>query len=146
MKINEIRQELLSRLCREKNGAVVDAINALVPKSMFNYGVSLPTIKTIVMQYKGNHELALNLFESNIRELKLSAIYIDDPKLLTMQQVIKWSETLKTLELVENVTFALFSRSEIVDEIIEYWAKYNDNQLLVKGIELLKIHAKRFAK
>ncbi|MFI3267156.1 MAG: DNA alkylation repair protein [Rikenellaceae bacterium] len=143
MEIKDIRQQLLTRLKREKNGAVVDAVDSLIEKTMFSYGVSLPTIKTIVAEYKNNHILALNLFQSNIRELKLSAIYIDNPEDVTIEQVKEWTNTLTSLELVENVTFALFSKCDIAEEIIEYWLTF-ENPLLVRGIELLKLHRGRF--
>ncbi|MFI3263411.1 MAG: DNA alkylation repair protein [Rikenellaceae bacterium] len=143
MEIKDIRQQLLARLKREKNGAVVDAVDALVEKTMFSYGVSLPTIKMIASQYKGNHELALNLFQSNIRELKLSAIYICDPELVNLEQVKEWTESLTSLELIENVTFALFSKCDIAEDIIEFWSQQNI-PLLGKGVELLKLHRRRF--
>lgn len=143
MEIKDIRKQLLTRLKREKNGAVVDAVDALVEKTLFSYGVSLPTIKTVVLEHKNNHDLALNLFQSNIRELKLSAIYIANPEKVNMELVKEWSETLTTLELVENVTFALFSKCDIADDIIKYWSE-QDKKLLIRGVELLKLHRKRF--
>lgn len=145
MEINEIRQTLLARLKREKNGAVVGAVDSLVTKNLFSYGVSLPTIKSIVGPYKGNHDLALNLFQSNIRELKLAAIYIDSHSELTMCQVKEWSSSLSTLELFENVTFALFSKSDIYEDILNYWREQN-KPLFDKGVELLTLHRERFLK
>lgn len=144
--ILEIRRGLIARFNRERNGAVVDAIDSRVTKELFSYGVSLPTIKSVVAPYKGKHELALELYKSNIRELKIASFYIDDPAQVRIEQVLLWSETLTTLELVENITFALLSRCEnmVVNQIFSIWEK-SDNLLLNRnGIKLLELHHERF--
>lgn len=140
--IAEIRRITLIKLQKERNGAVVDAVDSLVTKTLFSYGVSLPTIKSIISPYRGNHDIALEFFSSNIRELKLAAIYCDAPEKVTIEQVKEWSTSLSTLELFENITFALLSRTNITDEIIKYWSTRTE-PLFKKGIELLKMHHSR---
>lgn len=107
--ITEIRSEMLAELRSEMNGAVVESMrqyNGSEP--FFSYGVSLPRIKQEALKHKGNHELALLLFSSDIRELKLAAIYVDTPQAVTPEQMKTWSSSFHSSEIADNAATMLF--------------------------------------
>ncbi|MEG1634784.1 MAG: DNA alkylation repair protein [Rikenellaceae bacterium] len=112
---------LLDKLRRQMNGAVVDAMrdyNGL--ENLRSYGVSLPTIKDICLESEKEHELALYLFESNVRELKLCAIFLDEPEKIEPSQIDKWSSECSNNEIMSHMAH-LFEKSRYVDEYFHRW-------------------------
>lgn len=69
---------LLGALRREMNGAVADAMHYYGKRYGLNYGVSLPTIRTIASEQPTNNSLALYLYKQDVRELRLAALHIAD--------------------------------------------------------------------
>ncbi len=59
----------------------------------------------------GDHELALELFREEIRECKLLATMIDDPELITGEQLDEWANDFTNPEIVEQVCGNLFWRT-----------------------------------
>lgn len=107
--LTETRSTILAELRSEMNGAVVESMlhyNGSEP--FFSYGVSLPRIKQEALKHSGNHELALLLFQSEIRELKLAAIYVETPEHVTPEQMEGWSESFHSAEIADNAATMLF--------------------------------------
>lgn len=122
--LTETRSEILAELRSEMNGAVVESMlhyNGTEP--FFSYGVSLPRIKQEALKHKGNHELALFLFQSEIRELKLAAIYVEIPENVTPQQMGRWSESFHSLEIADNAATMLFFGAPEALETAAAWIK-----------------------
>ncbi len=46
-------------------------------------GLRIPQLRAYAKKYKNNHELALQLWKSDIHEVKILAIFIADPKQVT---------------------------------------------------------------
>ncbi len=114
--------EVLNEIRRDTNGAVVGSMLELVGDERYiNYGVSLPAIKRVAKNYACNHELALALFDTNIRELKLAAIYIDAPREVTEVQMRVWSGSFDSQDIVENCCSMLFSRCDYALHFANEW-------------------------
>ena len=99
---------LLSRLRKEMNGAVVEAMQQRGVNYPLNYGVSFPTIRDIAKPYAPNHSLAQLLYKQQVRELKFAAAWIDDPQQVDAEQMRKWAEDFVYSEQVEQTVYALF--------------------------------------
>ena len=71
--------DVFVRLTRQMNGAVSQTMRELGGdqgmKYKMNYGVSLPTIKDIALEYYPNHALAEDLWRQEVREMQLAAVY-----------------------------------------------------------------------
>lgn len=116
---------LMRRLKIEMNGAVVDAMREYgggTPDYGLNYGVSLPTIKDAAREYAPDHELALALWRQDVRELKLAALFIDDPACVTHGQMETWSGDWQMPELAEQCAMQLFWRSPDACCVATLWA------------------------
>lgn len=115
---------LMRRLKIEMNGAVSDAMREYGGGQHgygLNYGVSLPTIKDVAREYAPDHELALTLWKQDVRELKLAALFIDQPSAVTAAQMNKWAEEWRVPELAEQCAMQLFWRSPDAWQIIMKW-------------------------
>lgn len=116
---------LMRRLKIEMNGAVTDAMRDYsggVQGYGLNYGVSLPTIKDVAAEYSPDHELALALWRQDVRELKLAALFVDDPAQVTAQQMETWAADWRVPELAEQSAMQLFWHSPAARDIVPAWA------------------------
>lgn len=104
----------MRRLKIEMNGAVTDAMRDYgggVQGYGLNYGVSLPTIKDVARESAPDHELALALWRQDVRELKLAALFVDDPAQVTEGQMEAWASGWRVPELAEQCAMQLFWQS-----------------------------------
>ncbi len=117
-----LKKQILGEIKRDMNGAVVGVMNDLNKgETFFSFGVSIPKIKNTARVYAPNHNLAKILFETKIRELKLAAIYLDDEKQLSAEQMILWSESFESLEIAENCASMLFYKHKDILCVAQKW-------------------------
>lgn len=115
---------LMRRLKIEMNGAVTDAMRERSGGQQgygLNYGVSLPTIRDVATEYAPDHELALALWRQDVRELKLAALFVDDPCLVTEEQMEVWVGDWRVPELAEMCAMQLFWRSPEAFPVAAEW-------------------------
>ncbi|MBE9488283.1 MAG: hypothetical protein IMY73_03770 [Bacteroidetes bacterium] len=121
-KFIDIKKSMLVELRTQMNGAVVGTMEKLIGgEPYFSYGVAIPRVKEQAQLHKGNHELALSLFNSEIRELKLAGIYVDDCEKVTSDQMEKWSKSFHSLEIAENASTMLFFGAPCALEVALQW-------------------------
>lgn len=102
---------LLGAMRKQMNGAVADSMYYYGRKYGLNYGVSLPTIRSIAAQEGCNHELAIYLLKQQVRELQLAAWHIADPEIIDAEQGTLWFESILNSEMAEEAAFALLSKT-----------------------------------
>lgn len=111
---------LLGALRREMNGAVADAMHYYGKRYGLNYGVSLPTIRTIAAEQPTNNSLALYLYKQDVRELRLAALHIADRSMFEQDEAT-WREGISTSEIAEEMAFALLCKVESLPDIFHRW-------------------------
>lgn len=112
---------LLQKLRRERNGVWADTLVDNCSAGM-NYGVSLPTIRAIAREEGKDEEFARMLWQQDVRELKLVALYLIDPESLTMEVCDMIAKGLNDAELAEECAFALLRHSPLLKEIFPLWS------------------------
>ncbi len=128
---------LLRRLKVERNGAVAEVMEQRGIVYPLSYGVSIPTIREIAREYGPNHSLALLLYKQQVRELKLAALFIEDPARVTTKQVREWSRDFTHPEIVELTIMYLFSRSEVAASMVGEWLSSENVFLRYAGVMML---------
>ncbi|MCC8062057.1 MAG: DNA alkylation repair protein [Rikenellaceae bacterium] len=116
---------LMRRLKIEMNGAVTDAMREYGGGRQgygLNYGVSLPTIRDVAREYAPDHELALALWRQDVREMKLAALFVDDPSQVTAVQMEAWASDWRVPELAEQCAMQLFWKSPDAFKQAAEWA------------------------
>lgn len=116
---------LMRRLKIEMNGAVTDAMREYGGGRQgygLNYGVSLPTIRDVAREYAPDHELALALWRQDVREMKLTALFVDDPSQVTVVQMGAWASDWRVPELAEQCAMQLFWKSPDALKQAAEWA------------------------
>lgn len=65
-------------------------------------GISNPDLQTIARKAKRNHERAMALWHSDIREARMLALYTAEPKRLTSSQAQAWAADFNSWEIVDT--------------------------------------------
>lgn len=120
---------LLGAMRKQMNGAVADTMHYYGAKYGLNYGVSLPTVREIARREGTDHALALYLYKQQVRELRLAALHIADPKQVTLTTIDEWAEGIINSEVAEEMAFALLRYVEALPEIFESWIT-SQNEML----------------
>lgn len=71
----------------------------------------MPEIRKLAKAIKKDHTLALELWEIGIHEARIMASLIDDPKLVTPQQMDAWVSDFHSWDLCDQVCGNLFDRT-----------------------------------
>lgn len=121
---------LLGAMRRERNGAVADAMRFYGRPYGLNYGVSLPTLRTLARAVGRDHDFARYLYLQEVRELRLAAFHIADPARVTPDEFPFWAEGLLNSEMAEEGAFALFSRLDRFADLFAAWTAPDADALL----------------
>lgn len=104
--------EVIAQVRQRMNGVVAESMTNAGIIYKINYGVTIPELQQIAKPFQYDHELAIRLFEEDIRECKIIASMIDDHKMVTGDQIDSWSEEFSNQEIVEQVCNNLFCKSD----------------------------------
>jgi 3-methyladenine DNA glycosylase AlkD len=86
-------------------------------------GVKVPEIRKIAKAIKKDHDLAMELWASEIHEARLLATMIADSKQLTLQQMDKWVNDFYSWDICDQACGNLFDQTDFaVEKAVEYCA------------------------
>ncbi len=86
-------------------------------------GICIPLLRSFAKKYKNNHELALQLWQSEIHEVKILAILIADPKQVTEEMMEEWIKDFYSWDLVDGACSALFCKHPLAYIKAEEWTQ-----------------------
>ena len=130
-------EAVVAEIKHRMNGNVVDSMReeGIVYKE--SYGVTIPQLREIALPYNGDHELALRLFQEDIRECKIIASMIDDPSKVTGEQIDDWSNDFDNIELVEQLCSNLFYKSDFALTRSIEWCIQDDTLYQKAGLLII---------
>jgi 3-methyladenine DNA glycosylase AlkD len=74
-------------------------------------GVKLPDLRKLAKSIKKDHLLAQQLWDTGIHEARIMASLIDDPALVTEEQIDNWTKDFYSWDLCDQVCGNLFDRT-----------------------------------
>lgn len=113
---------LLGSLRREMNGAVADSMSYYGTRYGLNYGVSLPTIRSIAAKEERDNALALYLYKQDVRELRLAALHLAQPESFDVDATT-WMDGITTSEIAEEMAYALLRHIETLPMLFDNWCR-----------------------
>ncbi|MFI3295490.1 MAG: DNA alkylation repair protein [Rikenellaceae bacterium] len=119
--------EIFKRLRIEMNGAVSQSMREGGIVGLMNYGVSLPTIKDVALEYAPDHRLAGELWRQEIREMRIAALLVEDPSLVTLDQMRLWGDGMATVEVAQISSKELWSRVSGSEQVALEWYLGDDS-------------------
>lgn len=86
------------------------------------YGVSIPNLRKIAKEIEVDHELAQQLWGSDIRETRILACMIDDPETVTEEQMERWAEDFDYWEICDQCCQNLFENTKFAYQKCVEWS------------------------
>jgi 3-methyladenine DNA glycosylase AlkD len=80
-------------------------------KTTNTLGISLWDLRRLAKDIETDHSLALDLWESGVREARMLAAFVDDPREVTTAQMDAWVRDLDSWDVCDTVTTDLFYRT-----------------------------------
>lgn len=139
---DEIIKELKS-LTSQKN---IEGMARFGINSSQAFGITLPVLRNIAKRYRGNHELATDLWQIGYHEARLLAAFIDDPKKLTNEQMELWVKDFDSWDIVDQVCSHLFDKFPGAYEKGFEWIERDEEFVKRAGfviIAALSVHDKK---
>lgn len=141
--------EQLESLENPENIAGMARFGIVAKKS---YGLSAPEIKRLAKevkkQTKDRHQLALELWKTGIYEARFMACLIDDPKLVTSEQMDAWTADFDNWATCDGACGYLFCRAAAAYEKAFEWAEREEEFVKRAAFALiayLAVHDKKAA-
>ena len=132
---------LLGAMRKQMNGAVADAMRYYGKKYGLNYGVSLPTLRSIAGEEEQDYSLAQYLYKQQVRELRLAALHIAQAEALTIDEAPFWAEGVINSEVAEEMAFTLLGKAADAKLIITEWSRSEDEFLAYAALMAAARHS-----
>lgn len=110
------------------------------------YGVSIPSLRKMVKEIGMDHELALKLWDSKIHEARILASLIDDPEMVTEEQMEKWAKDFDSWDVCDLCCGNLFDKTVYAYKMAVEWSSREEEFVKRAGFVLmatLAVHDKK---
>jgi len=85
------------------------------------FGTRKPVLRQITKPYRKNHELALRLWDEGYLETRIMAAWIDEPKLVTEEQMELWIKDIDSWDMCDQTMGSLFDKTPFAyDKAVEW--------------------------
>lgn len=111
-----------------------------------NFGVNVTTLRKFAKTIGTNHELAVKLWNSKIRDARMVAACIEDPKTVSEEQVENWLKDIKAWDLCDHCCGHFFDQTPFAYKKVNEWAKRKEEFQKRAGFSLiawLAVHDKK---
>jgi len=116
-------KEVLLYFKKNKNEANIAGMAYFGINVKKSYGLSIPQLRALGKVIGTDHKLALLLYKSGIHEAKVLATIIDDPLLVTEEQMESWIKGFNSWDVTDAATTNLFDRTEFAWKKAKEWSK-----------------------
>lgn len=122
--------EILGKLESLSNPKAIEGMAkyGITPEKV--YGVSIPNLRKIAKEIGVDHKLAQQLWETDVRETRILSSMIDDPDLVTEEQMEGWAEDFNYWEICDQCCNNLFKKTEFAYMKATEWS--SDDKEFVK--------------
>jgi len=88
-----------------------------------SFGLRTPQMRKLSREIGRNHELALQLWKTEIHEARHIAAFIADPKQVTEELMEQWVKDFNSWDIVDNTCGTLFDKTPFAFEKAIEWTK-----------------------
>ena len=129
--------EILKRLKSLENPENVKGMTRYGINPENNLGIKVTTLRSIGREIGKNHDLALKLWDSGIHDARILAAHIDDPKLVTEEQMDKWVKDFNSWDVCDNTCGHLFNKTSYTYKKAFEWSKRDEEFVKRAGFALI---------
>jgi 3-methyladenine DNA glycosylase AlkD len=85
-------------------------------------GVNIPLLRDLAKAHRRNHDLALELWQTGIHEAHILASLVDDPNMVTEEQLEEWVREIDSWDVCDQCCANLFARTPYVWDKAAAWS------------------------
>jgi len=93
------------------------------------FGVSIPNLRQIAKETGKDHALAQQLWASGIHEARILASMVDDPKMVTEEQLERWVKDFDSWDVCDQCCMNLFEKTQFAYQKAVEWSS-NDKEFI----------------
>jgi 3-methyladenine DNA glycosylase AlkD len=90
------------------------------------YGVSMPELRKLAKEVGKDHDLAQQLWLSGIHEARIVAGLIDEPNLVSEEQMETWVKDFDSWDICDQMCMNLFDKTPFAYEKVVEWSSRNE--------------------
>ena len=109
-------------------------------------GISVAKLRAIAREIGRDHDLALGLWASGIHEARILATIVDEPELVSKEQMQSWVEDFDSWDLCDQACQNLFWRADGGVELAFEWAERDEEFVKRAAFALMARFATKRAK
>jgi len=114
--------DILKKLKSSSNPKAVEGMVRFGINPENTYGVSIPSLRKMAKETGKNHPLAQQLWASGIHEARILASMIDDPKMVTEEQMERWVEDFNSWDICDQCCMNLFDKTSLAYHKAVEWS------------------------
>ncbi|WP_407355544.1 DNA alkylation repair protein [Methanolobus sp. WCC5] len=132
LSFSEIYSDIIHELESNSRPEAIEGMAryGITPKKA--YGVSIPVLRRIAKGLGRNHELALKLWEGDIRETRILAGMVDDVSQVTGEQMDEWVQEFDYWEICDQCCMNLFEDHPLAYDKAMEWSR-RDEELVKRA-------------
>ena len=101
------------------------------------YGIKIPDLRTFAKEIGKDHQMAVHLWKSDIRETRILACMIEDPNIVTEEQMEQWVMDFDYWELCDQCCMNLFEKMPIAYQKAVEWSFRDEEFVKRAGFALM---------
>jgi len=134
-------KKIIKKLKSMKNEANRKGMARFGIKTDKALGVNLPVLRAMAKEIGKDHELALELWDSEWHEARLLASMVDDPKKVTEKQLEKWVLGIDSWDVCDVTCGGLFWNTKFAEQKVFEWAEREEEFVRRSGFVLIAAFA-----
>jgi 3-methyladenine DNA glycosylase AlkD len=139
-------EDILRRLKSLANPEAVAGMARYGISPQNTLGVSVPALRKMAREIGRSHGLAQQLWASGVHEARILASMVDDPRLVTEEQMERWAADFDSWDVCDQCCGNLFDKTELAYRKAVEWAARDGEFVKRAGFALmawLAFHDKR---
>ncbi len=104
-------------------------------------GISTPVLQRMAREIGRNHALALELWQSGVLEARCLAALIDDPKLVTEEQMDRWVRDFDNWAVCDSCCGRLFDKTPFAYRKVLEWSRREEEYVKRAAFSLMAVLA-----
>jgi len=119
-------EEVINRLKSLSNPEAVKGMARYGINPKNNLGISIYKLRNIAKEIGKDHELALKLWNSGIHDARLLACFVEDPTMVTKEQMDLWAKDFDSWDICDQACTSLFDLTPFAWIKAFEWAESNE--------------------
>jgi hypothetical protein len=130
-------QQILTLITSRKNGEVSEMMDKKGINYKLNWGLSIIELREIAGQFEPDHTLALKLWNKEWRETMILSTMLDEPLLVTEEQMDFHTKSFENIEIAEQSSSNLYVKTKFAFIKALEWCRGKKHLVRFTGIHLM---------